>query len=178
MRLVGAGDPAPSARNVARAAKAGLRTVFRHFEDMDGLYGEMSALKQAELLPLIEAPLEGRHWRERLEALTRRRAAVFDSMLPYKTAADLRRPWSRSLQTRHEMLVTLQRRMLIEALPKAARRDWARLEALDLVFGFESWRRLRVDQKLTVERARAVVARAAALLLADIPDDPKKTRTP
>jgi AcrR family transcriptional regulator len=168
LRLVGAGDVAPSALDVAQAAKTGLRTVFRHFEDMDSLYGEMAALKQAEIRPLIEAPIEGKDLPARIDSLSARRAAIFESMLPYKSAADLRRPWSRFLQERHDALVTLQRGLLIEALPEAAALDPARLEALDLLFSFEAWRRLRVDQRLSAPRARAAVARAARCL-AEVP---------
>jgi AcrR family transcriptional regulator len=165
MRLVGAGDVSPSAQDVARVAKTGLRTVFRHFEDMDALYGEMAALKQAEMQPLIEAPIEGRNSAERIVALAGRRAAIFESMLPFKSAADLRRPWSRFLQRRHEALVKWQRELMIRALPEIARLDATDREALDLVFSYESWRRLRVDQDLTVEGARDVVIRAARSLL-------------
>ena len=36
--LIGEGDMSPSAVNVAARAEVGLRTVFRHFEDMDSIY--------------------------------------------------------------------------------------------------------------------------------------------
>jgi len=159
MRLVGAGDPSPSAESVARVAGTALRTVFRHFRDMDGLYGEMARLKEAEIRPLLQAPAED------LDALIRRRARLFEAMLPYKSAADLRRPWSKFLQARHDFLGALQRQKLTEALGKSARRDALRFEALDCALSFEAWRRLRIDQKLAPLRAEATMAFAAKALL-------------
>lgn len=159
MRLVGAGNLAPSAEDVARLAGTGLRTVFRHFEDMDGLYGEMAGLKEAELRPLLRGSADG------LVGLIRRRAQLFEAMMPYKNAADLRRPWSKFLQARHELLVALQRRLLRDALAPDIRRRRLVLEALDLALSFESWRRLRHDQKLSPARARAVMIRSAEALM-------------
>lgn len=165
MRLVGAGDPSPSAEAVARVAGTALRTVFRHFQDMDGLYGEMARLKEAEIRPLLQAPAEG------LDGLIRRRARLFEAMLPYKSAADLRRPWSKFLQTRHDLLVALQRQKLAEALGRSAKRDALRFEALDCALSFEAWRRLRTDQKLAPARAEAAMALAAKALLVEEGDD-------
>jgi len=41
--LIGEGNMTPSAVGVAERANVGLRTVFRHFEDMDSIYDEMTA---------------------------------------------------------------------------------------------------------------------------------------
>ena len=43
MELIVAGDLSPSAARVAEEAGIGLRTVFRHFDDMDALYSEITA---------------------------------------------------------------------------------------------------------------------------------------
>lgn len=44
LELVREGDISPSAELVAARADVGLRTVFRHFKDLDSLYREMSAV--------------------------------------------------------------------------------------------------------------------------------------
>ena len=69
MQLVEAGDLEPSAESVAEKAGVGLRSVFRHFKDMEGLRREMNAIVEARLRGIIENPLPGRDWRERLDAL-------------------------------------------------------------------------------------------------------------
>ncbi|WP_415427269.1 TetR/AcrR family transcriptional regulator, partial [Staphylococcus borealis] len=52
--LVREGDVSPSAELVAARADVGLRTVFRHFSDLDSLYREMSAVISSELMALVE----------------------------------------------------------------------------------------------------------------------------
>jgi AcrR family transcriptional regulator len=168
--LVGGGNLSPSAEEVAAAANVGLRTVFRHFEDMDSLYREISAIKKAELQPIVDAPLEGGNWRARLDRLIKRRAVVFEKVLPYKTSADLRRHRSAFLQSEHETLVALQRKSLAAVLPAVIARDALRLEALNLVVSFEGWRRLRIDQRLSILRARQAMTLAARALTVDAGD--------
>ena len=167
VELIGRGNLSPSAEEVALEADVGLRTVFRHFDDMDTLYREISELKKAELLPTIAAPLEGDTWLERLDNLVDRRALFFEKILPYKTAADLRRHRSVFLQSAHQTFVGLQRKSLAAVLPAEIARDPMRLEALNLILSFETWRRLRNDQRLSIVRAREVVAFAARALAGD-----------
>jgi AcrR family transcriptional regulator len=167
VELIGRGNLSPSAEEVALAADVGLRTVFRHFDDMDTLYREISAIKKAELQSTIAAPLDGDTWLERLENLIDRRALVFEKILPYKTAADLRRHRSAFLQSAHDGFVGQQRKSLAVVLPAEIARDPMRLEALNLILSFETWRRLRTDQRLSIVRARHVVAFAARALAGD-----------
>jgi AcrR family transcriptional regulator len=170
LALVGAGNPSPGAEEVATEAKFGLRTVFRHFDDMDSLFREMNATKRAELHPLVEAALEGKTWRERLESLIERRADVFEQMLPYKSAADARRHGSFFLQEEHGRLVKQQRQSLAAVLPPSMARETTLVEALDLVLSFESWRRLRLDQRLSIPQARRTMSLIARALTADARD--------
>ena len=44
LEMVREGELAPSAEQVAARADVGLRTVFRHFQDMDSLYREIGAV--------------------------------------------------------------------------------------------------------------------------------------
>lgn len=159
----------PSAEAVAERAEVGLRTVFRLFSDMDGLYGEMQGVMLGRLAPLFREALEGPTWRARLDALLARRARVFDEILPYKSAADAYRQRSSFLQREHDEFTAMQRRMLLLVLPEAVTGDEELMQALDAAFAFETWRRLRHDQKLTPPQALAVMRRLGAGLLADLP---------
>ena len=51
--LIGEGDQRPSAQRVADRAGVGIRTVFRHFDEMDRLYAEMNARLRAMIRPLL-----------------------------------------------------------------------------------------------------------------------------
>jgi AcrR family transcriptional regulator len=164
--LVRAGNLAPSAEAVSKQADVSLRTVFRHFEDMDSLYLEMSAVIEAEVVPLVTAPLPEVAWPELLTELIARRARVFEHIMPFKLAGNLRRHQSALLMRRHLDFSDMQRRVLAEVAPPTLRGDVVRFEALDLVLCFESWHRLRDDQRLSVARAQAVLLAAGLALTA------------
>jgi len=171
IELIRGGNLAPSAEAVSRQADISLRTVFRHFDDMDSLYQEMSAAIEAEVLPIAAAPLPEVAWPALLEELIGRRARVFERIMPFRLAAGLRRHQSDLLERRHREFSAQQRRVLIQVAPPALATDSARFEALDLLLCFESWHRLRADQGLTVTQAQAVL-RTACLALSGAAEAP------
>ncbi|MBI1211117.1 MAG: TetR family transcriptional regulator [Alphaproteobacteria bacterium] len=163
--LVSEGVLTPSAQEVAARANVGLRTVFRHFDDMDSLYSEMSAQISKRVLPAITAAFVATDWRGRIEELIERRSEAFEMMLPFKSAADVIRHKSKFLTEGHEELVKFSRARVIEALPGEMRKRRGLVEALDLLLSFEAWRRLRRDQKLSAAQAKQAVATAVGAVL-------------
>ena len=58
--LVGEGNPEPTAQQVADRAGVGIRSVFRHFADIEALYTTLDARLLEETLPLrLGDPPEG-----------------------------------------------------------------------------------------------------------------------
>ena len=165
--LVREGNGLPSAETVAARAGVGLRTVFRLFEDMDGVYRGMQAMLGAEIQPLLDGPITETDWRAALDVLIDRRARAYEAMLPLQIAADAQRHRSRALQEGRARLVRTQRDMLLPVLPAAVIGDPARLDALDLTLSFEAWRRLRTDQGASIDHARAVMRSMALTLIGD-----------
>ncbi|MDP1736606.1 MAG: TetR/AcrR family transcriptional regulator [Caulobacter sp.] len=159
----------PPAETVAMRAGVGLRTVFRLFEDMDGLYRGIQAAMIGRLSPLMEAPVQADSVREAIGILVDRRAEAFDLILPLQIAADSQRHRSPALQEGRLRLVQMQRAMMLAALPEAVRADPVLVDALDLTLSFEAWRRLRKDQGADVERAKAVMRLMALTLLGETP---------
>lgn len=157
LELVHAGDISPAAEEVAARADVGLRTVFRHFKDMESLYREMSAVIEVELLAIIAEPFKSPDVRGRLGEMMQRRAMVYEKIAPFKRAADLHRNGSAFLQASHARLVATSRDILKRELPAAIWRDRTRFEAIDLLFSFETWSRLRREQGLSIKRAAEVV---------------------
>jgi len=154
LELIGAGDVSPSAENVAARAGLGLRTVFRHFENMETLYQEINAAITAELRPVAEEPLRSPDWRGQLGEIVERRVRIFERIMPFKIATDVHRHDSPFLARKAEALTREQRAALVRAVPAGIRADDAFFEALDLLLSFETWRRLRKEQKLSVARAQ------------------------
>ncbi len=165
--LVSEGLTMPPAESVAARAGVGLRTVFRLFEDMDGLYRGMQAVMTERLGGLLEGPIEASDWHEAINILIDRRAEAFEMMLPLQMAADSVRTRSAALRDGRLRLVRSQRDTLLAALPAAIQGDAELVEALDLALSFETWRRLRTDQGVDIARARAIMRRIATALVGD-----------
>lgn len=169
MEIVHGGEIAPSAEQVAARADVGLRTVFRHFQDMDSLYREIAAVVGAEVRAVLERPLTGATWQDRLLERAGRFALAYEKMSPYKRAADAFQHRSKFLGTDYVKLVAEQRSILEAELPGELARDRDRVEALDLLLSFEGWARLRNQQGLTPHRAQAVVEATVRALIAGSP---------
>jgi AcrR family transcriptional regulator len=155
--LVRQGDAAPSAEQVAEQAGVGRRTVFRLFQDMEGVYREMHSLMVQRLLPMFAAPFVATAWRGRLDEVVERRARMYEEMLPIKSASDAHRYRSNFLKREHRRLTRLQRETLLAVLPEALAKQGDKVEALDLTLSFEAWRRLRFEQDLSVKHAVGVL---------------------
>ena len=168
LELVHAGETSPAAELVADRAKVGLRTVFRHFNDMDSLYREMSAVIEAELRGIIAQPFKAKDWQGRVLELVQRRASVYERIAPFRRAADVHRLRSNVLEADHARFAALAREILRREMPAEAARDKARFEALDMLLSFEAWVRLRRDQGLSAKRTVETLERAVTSLIAGV----------
>ena len=166
--LLRAGNMSPSAVEVAEHADVGLRTVFRHFEDMDGIYNEMTEALMASIRPKLTASFESETWRDRLFESVDRRADVYESVFPMKVCLSLRRFQSDFLQEQYKRDLSQMRSALRDILPDDIIEDRALFAALDVTLAFSTWRRLRQDQKLSVENAKAVIRKILTGLIADV----------
>jgi len=165
MDLTAAGQIAVGAELVAERAGVGLRTVFRHFKDMDSLYREMSLVMETRLAQDITRPFAAEDWRGRLEEMIVRRAAVFEKITPFKRAEAALRHRSRFLDADTKRLNLRLREILEAVLPKPVTGNVLLFEALDLLLSFESWDRLRREQGLSAASARDVLQGAVENLL-------------
>lgn len=171
LELVREGDPSPSAELVATRADVGLRTVFRHFKDLESLYREMSAAIEAELMALVHTPFKGETWRERVLELVERRGGAYEKVGPFKRASEAHRHHSPALALDNAKMVEISREILRRQLPPELAKDRVRFEAIDLLLSFDAWNRLRRDQELSPKRATEVLqAMIDALLDAPLAD--------
>ncbi len=158
LKLVREGDMSLSAAKVAETAGVSLRTVFRHFEEMDVLYREISAQMEAEIMPIVMQPFDAMDWRGRLDQLVARRAGVYERIMPMKVAASVRRFQSDYLMDDYNRFLRLERGGLQGILPPHILNDRVLCAALEMVTGFQAWRRMRQDQGLSADEAEEVMA--------------------
>jgi AcrR family transcriptional regulator len=153
LSLVREGKVAPTAEEVAARADIGLRSVFRHFSDMELLRQEMVAQIAQSLIKWL-TPFEGDDWRDQLKNLIGRRASAFEEILPFKRAAEIRRYKSSAIGLEFDRLNGLMRTRLKSVLPEEFTNQTLLFELLDLALSIDAWQRLREDQNLSVEDAR------------------------
>lgn len=155
--IIMSGKMEPSAAEVAEKAGVSARTVFRHFEEMDSLYSEMTERIEAEIMPIIQQPFTGEGWRAQLDQLIERRAMIYERVMPVKIAASIRRFSSDYLMLNYQRFVHLERTGLEGVLPEDIRRNATLFSAIEMCAGFQTWRRLRQDQELSTDQAADVV---------------------
>ncbi len=170
LQLVRDGDVAPSAVRVAETAGVGLRTVFRHFDEMDTLYREMSEAVESQVMPMVLKPFEAADWRERVREMAARRIGIYETIMPYRISASVKRFQSDFLMQGYYRQLQLERTSLHAILPQSVIDDAPIASAIEVSISFQCWRRLRHDQGLTVEAARAVIETLLDAVLARIAD--------
>jgi AcrR family transcriptional regulator len=173
--LVREGVARPSAEQVATAAGVGERSVYRHFRDMESLYGEIGRLVQSEVAELVEpAPPSDGTLTERIRGLVAWRARLFERIAPFERSGSLARFRSPVLQRQHANLGRTMRRQLQAVFRAELAGRAAVLEAADAFTSIETWQRLRAEQRLDPKRAARTVEAALQALLS--PDRPGRGR--
>lgn len=164
------GDLRPTAARIAERAGVALRSVFQHFADLEALFGAAAERQMERLAGLLgDLPADG-PLAERLEAFVQQRARLLEAIAPVRRAALLREPFSPAIATRLQLMRQLKRAEVertfaaeLERRERAERQDL--LDALAAVSSWPTWESLRRHQRLSVERARRVMARTLAALL-------------
>ena len=177
MSLLREGDPRPGAQRIAARAGVSLRSVFRHFEDLDGLFTVATELQRARVGHLFELSTAGGSLAERAESLVAQRCRLYEEIARLRRAALRMAPFHTPLRTGLEEASAALRRHLPEVfagelarLAPTDRRDL--VEALEASSSWAFWEALRGDQGLSVDRAKRVMART---LLALIETSPRRS---
>lgn len=166
VELVVEGELQPTGQQVADRAGVGLRTVFRHFEDMETLFSELRERIEKELWPeTLARPVEGT-FEERLRTFARRRGRVFERIAPFQRAERTSRWHSPVLQDAHAQMLREQRAHLLASFPEAADLPAEIRQSLEVVTAYEFWELLRTDQGLGVSRAEETLRETMRALFA------------
>ncbi|MCF8470799.1 MAG: TetR/AcrR family transcriptional regulator [Parvibaculum sp.] len=168
--LIREGIVAPRAEEVAVRANVGLRSVFRHFDDMESLYREIADAILAEVEPMLDLPEPSGNVPDLLSEMIARRVRLFERIMPFRSAADVHLHRSPFLVEDRKRMNEMLRTAMRTTLPAGLRKDRALLDALDAVLSFEFWRRLRQDGQLSTIQARRIVERTAFSLTDTMPD--------
>lgn len=155
--LVYEGYLSPTAEQVAQKADVGLRTVFRHFDDLNSLYSELSADLEALILPVLQIRLRGNSWQEKLMHSIEIRAQFYDRIAALYLSAQVHRHRSPLITDNLTRDVQRLREIGRNILPAGIQQNVLVFESLDLLMSPDTWVRLRRDQNLSSEEALHVV---------------------
>lgn len=164
MELVESGLYAPTAEALAARAEVSLRTVFRHFEEMDNLYMEIVEILFERVAPMLDQPMVARTWPALLDETLDQRAMLFEAIAPYFVTMTLHRHRNKTMASQGRRLVTMSRDLLAVTLPAQLVSDRQLFELMCALLSMETWLRLRETQGLTVAEAKAALRRAAVAL--------------
>jgi AcrR family transcriptional regulator len=171
LALINEGVVRPTAEQVASRAGVGLRTVFRHFEDMETLYREVVRDVDQMILPVVHRPMTAATWKARLFESIDVLAGHYERMAASYVVTQAHRHDSAYLDEQLRRYAALQRDMLRAILPRAQRDDRPLVDALSLLLSMASWVHLRREQGLSATAATKAVRRAAQALTQGLPDD-------
>ncbi len=170
LSLIDDGDLQPTAARIAERAGVSLRSVFQHFEDLEGLYATAADRQLQRVIGITrqvrrDGPLDAR-----IAAFAEGRAHVLEAISPVRRSALLSEPFSEAIATRLRWARLRGRREVervfaieLDGRPAADRREL--IEALTAATSWSAWEALRTHQGLSLAPARKVMARTLRALL-------------
>src|SRR3546814_20626954 len=84
---------------------------------MDALYAEITATITEEVMPTVMAPYPDQPWQDNIRELVGRRVRVFETTLPFRLAANIKRCQSPFLMGQYSRVVMLERELILRLLP-------------------------------------------------------------
>lgn len=162
----GEGIVRPSVAEVAERAGVSARSVHNHFDDMEALVAEVAARQWARFKDVVVLPPADASLGERVDAIMRGRAELFEGVTPVRRAALLSVHDSPTIAATFARIDRLLRRTLERAFASEIDCGGAGLlDALDLVLSWDAWNRLRTAQGCSPDRARRVLTTSVHALI-------------
>jgi AcrR family transcriptional regulator len=160
----------PTAEAIAERSGVSVRSVFRHFDDLESLHAAAVDRHSERIAALFEPPVAGGPLAGRVEELAARRSRLFEEMTPVRRVGEHLRGRSAVIDQRLEFARNLLREQVttLFAPELAGRAGTDRRELVDALEAAASWRTwdlLRTEQKCSVARARGVMIRTVTALL-------------
>ncbi|NND66328.1 MAG: TetR/AcrR family transcriptional regulator [Halioglobus sp.] len=164
--LITEGTLIPTAQQVSERAGVGIRSVFRHFSDMESLFVMADEHSRAQYQNLFAGGNRDGSLQERIEHAVEQHAVAYEAVgnVFSSTRAQL---WRYDiLQEQYARVQRQIRKDLEDWLPELKDLSGDRREMVDMLASFESWNRLREIQgqsrktsvRLLTDLLRTVIA--------------------
>ena len=156
--LIDQGLLVPTAKQIADKAGVGIRSFFRHFEDMEALFAAADAHARDNVMDLFPRGQGQGDIKSRIDAFLDNQAEAYEQLrnIILSTQAQLwRSPTLRQSYARDQNKL---RDIILSWFPELAGQSPALIEGLDALASFDMWHRLRHHQKLGVRESKDILA--------------------
>jgi AcrR family transcriptional regulator len=168
--LLDEGVERPTTTQIAERSGVSVRSVFRHFDDVESLYAAAVDAHTVRVAPMYPLPPLTGTVEQRVAGLVDHRAALYGAMGVVRRVAERLRTSSPSIAEKLELSRRVLRRQLqdvfdpeLGALGVAERRTL--VDALEAATSWHAWESLTLAQGCPVPRAAAAMRQMAGALL-------------
>ena len=156
--LVNAGEVQPTAQQVADRSGVSPSTIFRLFEDLEGMNAEALAIATERVADLLRPIPPTGTIEDRVAQLVRTRARLYEKVAPLMGFQVRSVATSAGARANRETANAFFRREVAKLFAdELADRPAAALESVDAFCSWEMWDRLRTVQGLSVRRAEETI---------------------
>ena len=159
VQLVEEGILVPTAQQVSERAGVGLRSVFRHFSDMESLFATADIKIREQYQGLFAGGDRNGTLKERLQHAVEQRALAYEASGNYLLTSKAQIWRYRVLREQYARAQRQLRKDLDDWLPELKRLTSQEREMVDAIASFEHWNRLREHQKLNKKASTRLVTR-------------------
>ena len=165
LNLIDNGNFVPTARQIAEEAGIGLRSFFRHFDDMEALMDTIDQHIRGYYEPLFVRPFKDGTLEERIEDIVIDRSEAYERLKKLMMTSQAQLWRSEVMQKNYARNQKGLRKHLEKWLPELKSQNPANREAAHAAASFENWHRLRQHQGLNLSDARMAMIVAITSLL-------------
>jgi AcrR family transcriptional regulator len=168
LELIGEGILVPTAQQVSERAGVGIRSVFRHFSDMESLFGIADQINRENFQGLFAGGDRNGSLEERLQHAVEQHALAYESISNFFLSVKAQMWRFAILQEQYSMAQRQIRKDLDDWLPEIKALPASRREMVDAIASFETWHRLRNQQGQSREASTKILSETlCALILPD-----------
>lgn len=158
----------PSGRDIAERANVSLRSVFQHFDDIEGVYGELVTRQHERVAPFLEPINQEIPLNDRVEKFIESRDSMFALAAPLRRSMGTYRGIKTSQTIRRALtyLHRAQRNQILQSFERELNGNEQVLLQLEVCLSFETWNQFTSQHGLSRAATRGHLHNLVMTLLA------------
>ena len=165
IQLIDEGFLIPTAQQVAYRANVGIRSVFRHFDDMDDIFETANEIIFQDTKPLFVGGDRSGTLTDRIVHCTQQLTSGYNSAKNFMLSGRIRR-WNTPIIQKNYMLNTKRLQKELESwIPEILELPEPDRQCAYALASFDFWLRLSVDQQVSEKDCINIISRQLQTLL-------------